>query len=775
MQTIIITTNENKKRILMENSKQGILSNLKFYTFQELKRKLFFDYNYNTINYIITNYKISIPIAKIYLENLYFLKNINNDKVQFLLELKDDLDKHNLLIYNDFFKEKIKNKKILVVGYPNLTKEQNIILDELKCKFEIQNNFENHFLPKIYEAKNILDEVLFVVEEIFRLLEKNISIRKIKIIASNDYESILSRYFFLYNIPFNKNNTHSFYSTLIAKEFLDNYDKLSLEDNIKILSEKYNNVNELINIVNTSAMITDKKIRKEFIIYDLKNSKLKEDLYDNAISMSSLDMSFNDDDYVFLLGFNVNEYPKIKRDVDYLSDAVKEKLNLDTSTDYNSYQTDYIINKIHNIKNLIITYKLNDLNGTCYPSTLLKKIDVKINEVYFNNSLTYSLLDSKIKYAMALDDLYKYNIINKNLGLYQNNLTIPYFTYDNQFKGIQKELILNKLNNSLTLSYTNLEMYQECAFHYYISKILRLDIFEETFKTIIGTIMHHILELGLTKDIDIPLEIIKFIKEKDYHLNAKEIFYLEELSHNLIKILDIIKKQKNHSKLNKYLFEPEFYVYKDKDNMKITFKGNIDKVLYDEVLGKEVIVVIDYKTGNTNISLEGLDYGLHLQLPIYLYLLKKSERFHDSLIAGFYIQKILPKKEKIQYKKTEQELLENNLKLQGFTNNDEKLMELIDDNYIEGKIIKNLQFKKDGNISSKSKVLSTKEMNDVIAKIDNIIDDVINNILEGKFAINPKVLANKNVSCKYCKFKDLCFVRKQNEIVLGGDDCEMDE
>lgn len=775
MENIIITSNENKKIILKNNFKLKILSNLKFYTFQELKKKLFFDYDYETIAFIIDKYHVSVSVAKMYLENLYFLKDVNDEKISFLLDLKKNLDDNNFLIYDSDFKDNIKNKKIVVAGYSKFTKEQRLILSELNTNIEFQDELVNHYEPKVYEAKNIDDEVLFVVEEISRLLENNISINNIKVIASQDYENILERYFNFYNIPFNKRNNHSFYSTLIAKEFLDNYDNKLLIENIEDLSKKYKNINDLINIINKSAVILNDKIRKEFIIEDLKNAKIKESVYDRAITITTLDNNFSDDDYVFLLGFNVNLYPKIKRDIDFLSDNVKSKLGLDTSTDYNKYQVDYIINKIYNIRNLTITYKLSGPNGIYYPSILIKKFNIPVKEVYFNNLVSYSKKDCEIKYAIALDNLYKYNIIDDKIALYQNSLSIPYFTYDNQFKGIKKELILNKLNNNLTLSYTNMEMYQECAFHYYVSKILHLDIFLETFKTIIGTVMHHILELGIIKDINIPIEIMKFIKEKGYVLNAKEIFYLEIFSNDLIKILDVIKEQQKHSKLNKYLFESEFYVYKDLKEMKITFKGNIDKVMYENILGKEVIAVVDYKTGNTKINLDGLDFGLHLQLPIYLYLLKKSERFHNSLIAGFYIQKVLPKKENIQFKKSERELLEGNLRLQGFTNSDEKLMELIDDKYQEGKIIQNLQFKKDGSISSKSKVLSSDDMNFIILKVDKIIDDVIKHILDGDFSINPKILEQKNVACKYCKFKDLCYVKKQNEVVLGGEDSELDE
>ena len=32
-----------------------------------------------------------------------------------------------------------------------------------------------------------------------------------------------------------------------------------------------------------------------------------------------------------------------------------------------------------------------------------------------------------------------------------------------------------------------------------------------------------------------------------------------------------------------------------------------------------------------------------------------------------------------------------------------------------------------------------------------------------------QIVEGKNVACTYCKFRDLCYKRKQNEVVLGGD------
>ena len=767
---IIITNNSNKQKILKSLSKEKKLLNLKFYTFNELKKNLFFDYDNKAIEYLINNYHINIEIALTYLNNLYFLKEINNEKIIFLNNIKQELENNNLLIKNKMFKEYIKDKEIIVYGYNHLTKEQELIIKSLNKEVTYQNDLKK-YIPTVYEANDINEEVEFVVTKISELLNHKVDINKIKIIINDDYKNIIRRYFNIFNIPLNMNEEYLFSSTFIAQEFLNNTSKYNLIDNINILKEKYTNLNDLINVINKSSLVSDNN-RLTFIKHDLKNTKIKDNYYDKAVNITNINDYFKDDEYVFLLGFNINFYPEIKRDDAYLSDNIKDLLGLDTSTNYNNITKENLKSKILAIKNLTITYKLKSSSGIFYPSILINEMDLEVNKIELNRQLSYSKLNTKLLYAHDLDLFNKYNIISENLSLYQNNLNIDYKTYNHKFKGLNKNLLKDHLNHELTLAYTNMESYNECAFKYYIQKILKLDIYEENFKTIIGNIVHHILELGILKDINIEKEIINYVKEKDYNLSSKEYFYLGKLSSELTQILNIIKDQKTHSKLTNYLFENELYVYKDQDDMKITFKGLIDKVMYTK--NENILAIVDYKTGDTKITLDNLKYGLNIQLPIYLYLLKKSDRFKNSLIAGFYIQKVFDKIPNITEHKTLNEIKKDNMRLRGYTNSDPSIIEMLDDDYLNNHIIKDLKFKKDGEMQKTTKILSNKEMDELALNVEEQIDKCINNIIKANFSINPKVLNAKNIACEYCKFKDICFKEKQDEIILGGEDYEMD-
>ena len=765
---LIITNEFNKMDILKKLTKKKKFNNYKFYSFNELKRKLFFDYDNKTIEYVMKKYNVNLSIARIYIENLYFLKEVRNKKIEFLNNLKKELDDNNLLIYNNQFKNYLLDKKIIVYQNEELSKEEKYILKDFN--YEVKKNQDSIYSPEIYEAININEELEFVISSIKKLIHEGIDINNIKLIANSEYNKYLEYYSQIFGLPLNTSDGNSFFSTGVSNLFLRMYDEYDIPVIIEKLKEKYENINELISVINKSVLVSDKKIRKEFIIDDLKKCIVSNVSYKNAIDIHSLHENYTDDDYVFLLGFNIGNYPKIYMDDDFLSDKEKKMLDLDTSIEKNKKERVNVISAIKRIPHLIITYPLHDGSKVRYPSVLIDDLQVTSQKIKLNRSISYSKKYSNLLYAIDLDNFYKYNDESKYLKMYQKNLNIPYREYNNKYNMIDTDLLKERLNDNFTLSYTSLESFNECGFKYYLSRIMNLDIYEETFKIIIGKIVHHILEKGLEKCIDIDMEISEFMKTLDFSFGPRELFYVHKLSAELDYLLKYLHEQEKNSKLTNYLFETELAVEKKYNNINVVFKGFIDKVMSTEYKDKEVIAVVDYKTGDKNIKLDTLEYGLNIQLPIYLYLLKNSERFKNSVIAGFYIEKVLNNVFNITKNKSLEELKNENLRLQGYTNSDENIISLIDSNYLNSKMIKGLKFKKDGSFYSTSKVLSNKEMDDMIVKVQNIIDDTIKSVITGKFFINPKVLKGKNISCTYCKFKDICFKTKSDEVIIGGED-----
>ena len=84
-----------------------------------------------------------------------------------------------------------------------------------------------------------------------------------------------------------------------------------------------------------------------------------------------------------------------------------------------------------------------------------------------------------------------------------------------------------------------------------------------------------------------------------------------------------------------------------------------------------------------------------------------------------------------------------------------------DDTYQNSEVIKSLVKTKDG-FRSYSKLLTKNEMNKLYSLVDEKINEARDGILNADFEINPKRIGFENISCKYCKYKDICFMNNNN-------------
>ena len=386
-------------------------------------------------------------------------------------------------------------------------------------------------------------------------------------------------------------------------------------------------------------------------------------------------------------------------------------------------------------------------------------IDINIIKDYkisYNNSD----MANKILLANKLDNLVKYNVKEDDLDLLYSNYNIPYMKYDNKYHNIDKNKLYKYLDNKLLLSYTAINNYEKCKFKYYISNILKINIINNDFNIIIGNVAHYILSHIDDKDFDIDNSYNNYLKSIR-PLTNRELFILSNVKDELSIIIKVIREQYQYMSLDQSMKEKEIYVNKDK-NIKVTFKGVIDKVLYKEEDNKTYLVVIDYKTGSSDaIDLKNMEYGLNLQLPIYLYLSSKME-LKNIKVIGFYLQKLF-NMPSINGTNDYDEERAKTLKLEGYSINEENILSKFDNNYSNSNIIKSMKVTPKG-FSSNSKVLSEEEINTMIDNTDKIIDTAIKDILEGDFSINPKVINGKSISCDRCEYKEICYQR-ENDIV----------
>ena len=772
--SILIVPSQIKEKILTEMNKKSKLFNVKLMEINEFKREYFFDYTTETIFYVMKHYNYDYEFSLDIINNLYFLssENYNHEKLKFLLNIKNELINNNLLIFDNVFKIALENKKIYVYGYDYINNFYKKMFSTLNVNYIDQNI--SKFNHDIMEFDTIQDEVIFVANKICELIENKIELNKIKIInPSSDYNATIKRIFNLFNLPFYFNNNYLI-STKISNNFFEilsndiaeTLEKLketiSLNDELE--QTEYNQIVKICNKYNWCSNFLD---IKNNLIYEFSNTKIDIKKEANYIEFVSLENNFfYDDEYVFLIGFNQNTYPKTVKDDDFLNDEVKKILDLETTTEINKINYNILVNKLYSIKNLFISYKLKSPFNSFYRSQIIDDLNLNVVKNY-NCNIHYSVLNDKLNLAITLDNYLKYGEESQDLELlYSNYPSINYKTYNNQYTKIDENLFRKYLNNKLSLSYSSINNFYKCSFRYYMENILNLQISSNEFSLFIGNLFHYILSIMYNEDFNFSDSFEAYVNE-NYEFNTyKERFFINKLKKELEFIIDNIKEQDKFTSFDSHKFEQLIKIDLSKDNYDITFKGIIDKISYKKEAGNTLISIIDYKTGNPNLNLNNIIYGIDMQLCIYAYLSSKLKLFANPLLVGIYLQKILNNEININKNKQYITMKQENLKLQGYSNSNESILKIFDNTYTDSKLIKGMKVSSKG-FYAYSKVFDQAMLNSILNIVENNIDEARDKILNREFYINPKKIGVKNlIGCENCTYKELCFMTEDNIINL---------
>ena len=765
MQKIYITSNQNKLFLLNKLRNNNDLSSLVM-SINELKKNIYFDYDDETLFYIVNHYHTTREIAQTYVEAMYYLNdNLLNEKMTFINNLRLELINNNLLIFKPLFREWLKNYELCFYHIPLNNLVSKLIND---CSLITTVNSENIIAKErkitYFKALDIREEVSNICLEIVSLIKSGIPYNKIYLTNLNEeYQKMFLTYGKIFNLTFVFNNFENVYSTKIVKYFVEHLEEdwLVVLDDIKKmvktpLEERV--YNALVNFANNNLLFKD---NIDYIKEVIKNISIKSLIYKEAIKEFNFkDSEVEEDAYIFLV--NANEsFPNLVKNYEYLTDQDRISLNLLSILEENKFIMEDALTKLNYYSNLIVSYCATD-DGKFYPSTILNNCHLK--EIQILPNYQHSSLYNKLVYARNMDIYYEYGIWENVLNtLYPTYKTCNYRSFNHLFQKFNIPPIK-------TLSYSSLDIFNRCPFRFYLANILKLKNNESTFFQNIGTFYHHLLEQFYKPNFNFKELVLE--EEANFQNSKKEEFFFKKLTNNLARLLDEIKRQEAYSNLKNVLCEVKIEVLLDYD---IVFKGFIDKFYYDD----NKVVVIDYKTGNPHIDFNLINYGIGMQLPIYAYLLSQSE-FKDYELVGFYLQKVIPSLIVSDLKHQKEELLAKEYYLEGYSTTNEESLKEFDASYKDSKVIKGLKKSSKG-FYAYSKVMSEDNIKKMNLFTEEIIKNSVLEIVKGNFDIAPKNIGNKNVGCEFCPYGSICNY-DGNDVVyeklvkpqfLGGEDDEL--
>ncbi len=761
---ILIIPNNIKDKIIRYLNSLDKMYNIKIITDNELITKLTFDYSTQTIYYIMQNNKIDYNNANELLSNMRYLfeDNYTNKKIDNLNNLKKELLNKELLIKDKYFLPSLLNKSILVYGFDYLNRYLLKLLKILEKYTSVKNitkeEFDYHH--PIYKFENINYEIEFIANDI---INKKLDLNHVYIYGINkDNESTIKRVFNYYNLPINLKNSTTLFETKIGKDFLNNLNNYKeYLDTIKNTDIK----DLIIDILNNYYWIDNKENIKNMLTCEFKKANLKSIKYKNAIRKTNLfDEIFTDDDYIYIINFNGDYIPKTYKDIDFICDNEKFEF-LETTSEKNNIEKLKWQKIIKNTKNLSITSSKQSLNGELKESPLI--IDYKyevINKDYVYSN--YSNKSNLYNLGLLLDNYKKFNIINDNisnlLSTYPNN---NYLSYNNKYKQIKL-----KDNFKFSLSYSKMNTFFECPFKYYCDNILRLNKYEETFDTWVGSLCHYILSKIYDDNFDYENSKEEFISNHEFNLSKENTLFLNKILSELRIAIKYIKSLQNTTKYQ--IIETEKNINFDINGT--NFIGIIDKVMHYD----NKIVLVDYKTGTPDIDLRMANFGLNLQLPTYLYLIKQA--YPNSKIIGIYLEHIFKPNFNKDLNINETEQYEKSLKLIGYTLGNENYISEFDSTYENSDYIKGMKLTNNG-FDRNAKLLTEQNFNSLEKLVEEKINNCIENIKNANFEITSKYEGIKNISCTFCPYKSVCYKTEKDNVYLkmdndlsflGGDDNE---
>ncbi len=760
---IVVTPNSNKMKLLDSFNNDKELVNIKFMTKKEFIDNYYYSYDDKAILYLLKKYKLNIDIIKVYLRYMNIIdinKDYKSKKINFLKEIKKELLTNNLLIENSYFKNYIKNANLITLNYNDLDLYEE---EALNLKIEPKEIKYSH---DVYEFNALEEEVAFICTKIIELINSGVDINKIFIDGiTSDYYYTIKRVFNYFNIPINLSNRSKIYSTKVVQDFI-NTNKLDLNNNLDLNKKLLSIKNNLVDIEEDSLEY------KEILIDKIKGTNFSKEKLDNAINMIDIsEREITEDEYVFILGFNMDAFPTIDKDIDYISDDEKSELPLYKTTYKNIRRKKALINTLSKIKNLTISYHLTSPFNNYYPSPVIDEYNFNvIKDTYISNE--YSNLYNKIKLTKYLDLYTTYN--EEYIGLTEllTHYNIPYKTYSNEYDKISE--FTNNMKLPLKFSYTSINNYNECHFKYYLSYILKIDDYESTFAAFIGSLYHDVLSHVFEDNFDFETYYNDYIKDKE--LSNKEKLLMVRIKEELKKLIEIEKSQLTLTEYKNSYYERHLSIPLNK-KVDVLFHGFIDRVFYNEEDNFNY-AIMDYKSGTIDTDISPMKYGLHLQLPSYLYLIERSNEFNNPKFTGIYYQNILFDRPTWSLKeKDASKVYKDNTKLVGYSTDDLDRLSNFDSTYTKSELIKSMSYT--DKFNNNTKLLSDENVDKMVDYTEKVISHSIDSIIDRDFKINPKIYKKKDISCKYCKFNDICFKTNddieyldtvENLDFLGGDE-----
>lgn len=339
------------------------------------------------------------------------------------------------------------------------------------------------------------------------------------------------------------------------------------------------------------------------------------------------------------------------------------------------------------------------------------------------------------------------------------------------------QAVVTKLfGKHLELSYSQINLYQNCPFRYFMEKTMRIKPIEPIrFDAAnIGTFIHDGME-QLVKEL--------ISKKYDYTLYTSDKIqqFAEEMAEKyLAENLKDLPRSKRFDALYRRmtglfcrvaenviaeLSEGRFRPYGAEVSLKgtplalkngreVELIGSVDRVDTYETEDGTYLKVTDYKTGSQSFDMKGITNRTGVQLPIYLYGLKRSGNFKNPKSAvACYMEAHTPDFDKLFPPDQLEEQLRKFYRRGGAFTADREVLSALDAG--SGSRYFKIGYKKDGDFMKDTKVYEPALMEEMVDYMETVLKETAEDIFAGNTKADP-LKDDQHDACKYCAFSHVC-------------------
>ncbi len=778
---VIITGNEEKKRILKRMNEEGILRPLRFLNKEDLYEKVFFRMEESAllesarflgkdpsvVAFLLGHLRLvdeNAAYGRVFPKLLRDLKRhlLEKGAIKSFPRFESFFSEYAPVVYGEFFDPLFPHalEKLRPFGLRTIDAEAS----EHPPEEVVRKRFST-----------LEEEIVEVATSIRRAHDEGVPLRKIAVLnAHRAYTPLIRRIFPQFGIPMQNLSKRPLHEYPSVQRFLtaltpggsvrESFDKALKEAFSNPITPEENSIREKLVTILNGFIGTDHPLPmvKDALTHILQRKVATKKRLADAVCLETFStIDTKERTHAYVVGLHEGHFPALAEDDEILETEDKEEIGLPSSAEMNKLKKKEIRSVLSSLQSVHMHVSTQSLDEHFSESHFLKELEDEIGwtekEPHPFEMRTYSETADALFVKALHDEYMTYGIktedLQKGLGAFQKEFD----TFDNRFRGIAEETLAKFLTFPLHISYTRLSDYFECPFRFYLDHVLAVDKVEKNQSMVLGSFIHDVLEAGLLEET-LPDTFLEDAAKKHFSeaQDARATYFIEKAK-EAVRIA--------HTHLREQLARTGFFVHESEeshekpygDPPKAILKGVIDRVFKDG----DDHVLVDYKSGEPTFDLALALHGIKAQLLVYMLLFR--EKNPQARFVGFYEQRTYLRPLNRDEKKSYEQLTDEFFRFDGFTLEEKDAVQRFDPRAEEDSFIKGLRFTNDGAFYKNVKKYDEEDLERLLEHTDELIEKAISAIGRGEFPVRPKKERNgTQISCEYCDYADVCHKRNRD-------------